>query len=292
MVPSRKINLVDFVVYDSSIEEIRNRCSRKAYAILSQKWGPAEDIPVFKGTKRPELIDDAVWGKKLQFVDHYSTHLDFPRHFDANSPFDASKLPPALEHPVCFRVNIPFNEHPNFSISKADLLSWEKENGKIVANSLVLLDTDYAMRKWQIPDKYVLDYPGLSIEGAKFLVEERNVAAIGIDSLTLDDYSMTTQLKFPTSAYLASKQVLGIPNLGGQLSKFPSKDGVCVMAFLRAEGGTAAPVSLFGLLPPEAHSLTTPTTVGEAVDAVTGAAVRFSNAGIFAMLLAAFVLLY
>ena len=102
----------------------------------------------------------------------------------------------------------------DYLITKADLRSWEKRNGRISRGSIVLLRTGFG-QYWPDAERYLgtaergpdavplLHFPGLGEDGARWLVDRRHVKAVGIDTASIDRGQSTDFL---------SHRVLGAAN--------------------------------------------------------------------------------
>lgn len=273
MKPVRKVNLADLVIFDTNVNEINERCLKKRLFQLNREWSPADKIPIVGNISRPSLGED---GRTMVFFDHFGTHIDAPSHLGGSkAPFDMSQLPDTLDRPVCLKIEIPYEGKQSFSISKQNLVDWEAKAGmKIPERSMVVLVTGFGSHSWNRPEEYQVGYAGLSLEGAQFLVEERKVVAIGIDSLMIDDYATTQFLtRYPTHWYLASKGVVIVENLGGEgLDRLTSdSSAICTMSYLRIEKAGGSPSAVFALLgaqarvEPSVTVATVKTTVTESV---------------------------
>jgi kynurenine formamidase len=83
----------------------------------------------------------------------------------------------------------------DYRLTVADIETWEKAHAKIAPGTIVLLRTGrsnrYPDRKRYFGndtpgDAGKLHFPSFGLEAAKFLVEERNIAAIGVDTASID----------------------------------------------------------------------------------------------------------
>ncbi|MDZ7765015.1 MAG: cyclase family protein [Melioribacteraceae bacterium] len=96
-------------------------------------------------------------------------------------------------------------ENRDYLFGAADFEKWEAEHGRIPDGSIVLLKSGYG-KYWPDREKYMgtaergeeavakLHFPGLSEKGAKWLVEERNIKVVGIDTPSID-YGQSKYLK-------------------------------------------------------------------------------------------------
>jgi len=92
--------------------------------------------------------------------------------------------------------------HPTYAVSLADLEEYEKQWGRIPPRSIVAAATGWATERWS---KGVGAYynnglfPGFSLPLVKFLVTERDICGIAIDTLSGD---VGDQHKYPVHDYL------------------------------------------------------------------------------------------
>ena len=90
-----------------------------------------------------------------------------------------------------------------------------------------------------------LHFPGLSKEAAEFLVKQRNIKAVGIDTPSIDHG--------PSKEFIAH-QILGAANVPifenvAALDRLPAKGTPIFAAPMKIKGGSGAPLRIFALLP-------------------------------------------
>ena len=210
-------------------------------------------LPLHPVMKYPEIIGTS----NLFFPEHYGTHLDAPSHmFEDGATVD--QLMPEMLLTPCVRIH-------DYNLTGEDMLpverfrEWEARTGySIPDGSLVFLDTGMN-KQWPHFDQYYNINPdtkqarilGIDPEAARWLVEDRKISAIAIDSSSTD--SSVNPLTWPTHVELAKGGILGIENLGSteklpNLFLEPRRKPVstCLMVYLRIEGGTGSPVAIFG----------------------------------------------
>lgn len=80
--------------------------------------------------------------------------------------------------------------NPDTMVNLDDILAYEAQYGQIPENAAVFMDSGWAKR-WGEPEAFVnLDeggtqhYPGFSQEATDFLILQRNIAGIGVDTLS------------------------------------------------------------------------------------------------------------
>ena len=85
-------------------------------------------------------------------------------------------------------VRAEAKEDADFALGVAQIRSWEAEFGPIPAHSAVVMWTGFEDR-WADPPAYLnadaagrLHYPGFGAEAARWLIDERSIGALGIDT--------------------------------------------------------------------------------------------------------------
>jgi kynurenine formamidase len=117
--------------------------------------------------------------------------------------------------------------------------------------SLVLLRTGWA-RFWGQPVRYYnrdagnrVHFPGYSAEAAAWLVEQRRVRGIGIDTLSIDH---GISRDFPVHHVINRHGRYGLENLA-QLDRLPPRGFYVAVAPMKIETGTGGPARVFAILP-------------------------------------------
>jgi len=90
-----------------------------------------------------------------------------------------------------------------------------------------------------------LNFPGFSPESAKFLVEKRNIAGIGLDTPSID-YGISTEFKVHQILFAADK--VAIENIAN-LDKLPASGATLYAMPMLIKDGTRAPARVFAVLP-------------------------------------------
>jgi kynurenine formamidase len=90
-----------------------------------------------------------------------------------------------------------------------------------------------------------LHFPGLSKEAAEFLIKQRGVKAVGIDTPSIDPG--------PSKDFLAH-QVLGAANVPifenvAALERMPARGATVYAIPMKIKGGSGAPLRIFAFLP-------------------------------------------
>jgi kynurenine formamidase len=142
---------------------------------------------------------DHVAANRWNLHEHIGTQIDAPLHFESGGA-DLSAIP--IDELLCPVVVIDVRDRAarddDTAITVDDLLAWEAAHGPMPRNAAVLMNSGWAARV-RDPARFVnrgddgaLHFPGFSEEAARFLAEERDVRAIGVDTLSIDPGRDTT----------------------------------------------------------------------------------------------------
>jgi len=106
------------------------------------------------------------------------------------------------------------------------------------------------MRLWPDHDKYLIDEPGLNVEGAQYLAEEGKCIAIGGDNVALEQLpSADPDSYLPVHCYLFS--VVGVVIIEVLMLEELAREKVYEFAFfgapLRLRGSTGSPMRPFAI---------------------------------------------
>jgi kynurenine formamidase len=205
----------------------------------------------YKATTVASIAKDKYFARNICLPEHFGTHLDAPAHF-AQGLWTVDQIPAErLVSPmVVIDVSAEVKNDPDYQVSVSDLANWEKVNGEIPEGAVVMVHTGWDVR-WDSSRQYrnadskgVMHFPGYSLDAAKFLVEGRQVFGLGIDTLSID-YGPSQD--FPVHQYTLSHSLYHLENVAN-LTLVPAKGATVVVAPMKLEGGSGAPVRILALL--------------------------------------------
>ena len=195
--------------------------------------------------------------KKFSAPEHGGTHLDAPIHFAKDGKtIDQIPLDKLFGPSVIIDVSKESLKNQDYQISIQDFTNWESINGRIPNKAIVLLHTGYA-KYWPNRLKYLgtekmgnkalseLHFPGLHPDAANWLVENRTINAIGIDTQSID-YGRSKF--FETHRILCAKNIPFIENVAN-LDKLPAIGALIIALPMKIKGGSGAPLRLVAILP-------------------------------------------
>lgn len=187
--------------------------------------------------------------------EHVGTHLDAPFHF-AEGKWTTEQIPldRTIGPGVVIDIRRRAERNPDYVLQVEDIRAWEKRHGRIPAGAIVLIYSGWG-QFWGDRKKYFgtdepgnvtdLHFPGLSKEAAEFLIRQRRIRAVGIDTPSIDHG--------PSKEFLAH-QALGAANVPifenvAALERLPPRGATIVAAPMKIQGGSGAPLRIFALLP-------------------------------------------
>lgn len=194
---------------------------------------------------------------RVEMPEHGGTHIDAPLHFSKGKQ-TLDQIP--IERLIGTAVRIDVTERCagnwDYRVAISDFERWEAEHGRIQNDSIVLLDTGFA-RFWPSRKDYLgtelrgqegvraLHFPGVHPEAAAWLVHERHVKAVGIDTASID-YGQST--KFETHVALLSANVPVFENLAN-LHDLPDRGFDVIALPMKIGGGTGGPLRIIAVVP-------------------------------------------
>lgn len=190
-------------------------------------------------------------------AEHGGTHIDAPIHFAENKQ-TVDQIPPSqlIGPAVVIRILEQAKQDRNYQFSVEDIQTWEQSHGQIPDNSILLIDTG-SSKLW--PDRVAymgtdergeeavkkLKFPGIHPDAARFLVNERNIKAVGLDTPSID-YGGSSL--FETHQILFEHNIPGLENVAN-LSLLPETGALVIALPMKIKGGSGAPVRIVALLP-------------------------------------------
>jgi kynurenine formamidase len=187
--------------------------------------------------------------------EHGGTHLDAPIHFgEAHLTVDRIPLEKLIAPAVVIDVTAKTRGDADYRLTSDDVTAFERANGRIPSGAIVLLRTGWSSR-WPERKPYLgddtpndasnLHFPSFGVEAARLLVQERHVAAIGVDVASID-YGPSKD--FMVHRIAAAADVPALENLTN-LNQLPATGAVVIALPVKIEGGSGGPVRVVALVP-------------------------------------------
>ena len=141
---------------------------------------------------------DGFYQQKVSFWEHTGTHVDAPIHF-AEDGLEANALDiGTLFAPLAvIDISARAADDPDTSVTVDDILEYESVFGELPTGVLVAMNSGWSA-KWDTPEEFVNQdaagvqhYPGFHPDAAEFLVTERDIVGIAVDTLSQDPGNST-----------------------------------------------------------------------------------------------------
>jgi len=223
---------------------------------LTQPLAPG--IPSYGGegeTMRVEtltdLASDGYASGAFRVPEHYGTHVDAPGHFAAGGRTVDEIAPRRLLAPaVVIDVRARVRQDPDHRLTPAEIEAWER-SASIPDGAAVLLLTGWGERfagpadYRNVGDDGLMHFPGYSEAAVAYLLERRNVVALGIDTLSIDHG--------PSHDFAAHRRshaagLYHVENLAN-LASLPARGAFVIVAPLPVVGGSGSPARVLAIAP-------------------------------------------
>jgi kynurenine formamidase len=189
--------------------------------------------------------------------EHGGTHIDAPVHFaQGRQSVDQIPLQNLIGPAMVIDVTAASRANPDYQVTVADFESWEKQHGPISSGNIVLLRTGFS-QSWPDAAKYLgtaergeaavakLHFPGLHPDAAKWIVNNRPIKAIGIDTASID-YGQSTL--YESHRVLYDRNIPAFENLTN-LDRLPPRGAQIVALPMKIGNGSGAPLRAVAILP-------------------------------------------
>ena len=192
---------------------------------------------------------------RLRTAEHGGTHMDAPVHFsESGLPVDRVPLASLVGPTAVVDVSASAAADRDYRLTVADLERWEERHGRLPAGAIVVMRSGWGAR-WPDKERYLgtakpddtanLHFPGFSKEAAEWLVRERDVAAIAVDTPSIDHG--------PSQDFIVHRVINGankpaFENLANA-ERLPESGAVLIALPMKIAGGSGAPARILAVLP-------------------------------------------
>ncbi len=190
-------------------------------------------------------------------AEHGGTHLDAPVHF-ASGRHTADEIP--LERLMGTAVVVDVTDKcaadRDYQITVADFQRWETQHGELPRDVILILRTGMG-RHWPDRERYMgtnergpaavakLHFPGLHPDAARWLVSNRAVKAVGLDTPSID---FGQSKLFESHRVLFDKNIPAFENLAS-LDRLPPKGFHVIALPMKIKGGSGGPLRAVAIVP-------------------------------------------
>jgi len=220
-------------------------------------WPTEEGFVLEKGDEGVTEAGYYYAAHRFRTAEHGGTHIDAPIHFHADRPtVDQIPLDRLVGPAVLVDVSDRCGEDPDHRVSVADFEDWESRHGRIPSAAIVLIRTGFG-RFWPDRKAYLgtdergpaavakLHFPGLHPDAARWLIDERRIRAVGLDTASIDH---GPSKQFETHRVLFEASVPAFENLAG-LDELPPTGFTVVALPIKIRGGSGGPLRAIAILP-------------------------------------------
>lgn len=238
---------------------------QKKAKILEMTY-PFDDSTIYWPTAKPFQLSKVFWGRteagywyaanEFSASEHGGTHVDAPIHFaEGGRTIDQIPLEEWIGPAVKIDVTAKCLANRNYLLQIEDILAWEKKHGQIEPNSWVIMYTgigtvNYPNKKEVLGTEKIgqealeeLSFPGFSPEVTEFLIKERKIKGIAIDTPSID-YGQSKDFK--VHQILCAAEKLAVENIAN-LDELPEKGAILYVIPMLIRNGTGAPARVFAL---------------------------------------------
>src|SRR3954449_2168658 len=185
-------------------------------------------------------------------TDQFGTQLDPPAHWAPEYPaIDELPATFAVRPLVVINIVPQVKKKPDYHLQVSDINAWEKEHGRILEGSVVMVRSDWS-KKWTTDAEKAKAlaadpvFPGVSLAAIKFLQLKRHILFHGHEPLDTD-----TTPTLEGESWLMHHgytQAEGVVNL----DKVPETGCLVDIGFPRFKGGTGGYARYIAICPPNA----------------------------------------
>ena len=193
----------------------------------------------------------------LHLGEHTGTHFDAPVHWITGKdlPDNACDTIPARRFvgPACvIDVTDEVAANPDFLLTRDALLAWEARHGRIPRGAWVLLHTGWSRRTGAQDFLNVgadgPHSPGFHQETTLFLLEERDILGVGVETVGTDaGQAGTFDPPFPNHTFMHGAGRFGLASLRN-LDQLPATGAVVIAAPLKIVNGSGSPLRVLALV--------------------------------------------
>jgi kynurenine formamidase len=184
--------------------------------------------------------------------EHGGTHLDAPIHFfETGWSVDKIPLTQLIGSAIVIDIRNQVEKDRDYRLSVLDIQNWEKKFGEIPQASIVLLRTGWS-KFWPNLKSYLgdekdvqkLHFPSFGEDAVQFLIKNRKIKAIGVDTASID-YGPSKD--FPVHRLAGKKNIPGFENLA-HLNELPVIGTNIIALPIKTLGGSGGPLRIIALV--------------------------------------------
>jgi kynurenine formamidase len=183
-------------------------------------------------------------------LEHAGTHVDAPFHFSETGAAIEEIAAEQLVVPLAVvDISAKAARDVDYAMTREDIAAWEARHGRLPNGCCVAMHSGWARHvrteKFAGRDAAgVMHFPGIQPAAAKWLLQERNVAGLAVDTLSLDH---GPSKDFKTHSVWLPAGRWGIENIAN-LDQVPATGTTLVVGAPRVKDATGAPARMLALI--------------------------------------------
>ncbi|MGT2923704.1 cyclase family protein [Streptococcus caviae] len=215
-------------------------------------------FPLLPALEKKDIftLKDGFHVQQFSVVGQYGTHIDAPIHFvEGGRWLDEIALKDLLLPLIVIDKSQAVAANPDYELTKEDVLAFEAEHGEIPAGSFVAFRSDWSKR-WpdqeairNLDDQGVQRTPGWSHEALAFLIHERNISALGHETLDTDSGVRAAKNGRLAEEYYVLEQDIYQLEVLANLDQVPATGSLIAIAYPYWEKATGSPVRAVAIVP-------------------------------------------
>ncbi len=232
------------------------------YWLTHTPHGTIVDNPNGLGREMNEKV--SYTGDAISMYTHMGTHIDALNHFGLNGKIwngftpeeylgdkgwkktGAEAIPPIIARGVLIDVQAALGTLPaNYRITADDIQkTLKKQNISLQKGDVVVIRTGQA-KFYEDANHYLDNYPGISLDAVKWMVEEQEIMLLGADNLSFEAFPPEREDNWvPVHTYLlAEKGVMFIEQMYlEELSSAKVYEFAFIAASLKLRGASGSPM--------------------------------------------------
>jgi kynurenine formamidase len=188
-------------------------------------------------------------------AEHGGTHIDAPIHFyKGRNTLETIPVEQLIGTGALIDVSDKCAADRDYQVRVDDFLNWERKHGTKL-KGIILLRTGFG-KLWPDRTKYLgteergaqavakLHFPGLYPDAARWLITNRSVKAVGLDTASID-YGQSTL--FQSHVTLFEKNIPALENVAN-LDQLPERDFTVIALPMKIKAGSGGPVRIVAVL--------------------------------------------
>jgi kynurenine formamidase len=202
----------------------------------------------FRLTEIASIEKNGVYSNKWELIEHNGTHIDSPSHFIAGRiDIDAVPVEDLIAPIAVIDITERASRNPDAMVEPDDVLDWERRNGRLPRGAAVFMRSGWD-RKAALGDPFIgmdatqtMHFPGFSEAACQFLVSERDISGVGVDTISFDA-GIDKEFRAHKALFTGGKWGIECLNNMGHL---PPSGAVAVVGAPKVERASGGPCRVF-----------------------------------------------